>query len=173
MIKRKKAYSRPKKPWDAKRILEENSLVREYGLKKKIEIWRAAEMLRKWREIAKTIVGLSEDKKDQESRILLTKLQRYGIVTEKADIDDVLALSLRDVLEKRLQTIVYKKKLAITPNQARQFIVHNKIIVNGEKISSPSYLVKVSDEISYVVGFKPNLIKEEKQKEVAEVKENG
>lgn len=153
MLRRKKAFSRPKKPWQQSRMTEENGILKEYGLRKKVEIWRAIEVLRKWRETAKKIVGLAGDKKEAESKILLAKLQKYGIVDKESDVDDVLALSLRDVLEKRLQTVIYKKGMTITPKQARQLIVHNKVMVNSEKVNSPSYMVKVSDEISFVPGF--------------------
>ena len=88
---------------------------------------------------------------------MLTKLQKYGILDEKAGLDDVLSLTLRDILEKRLQTIVYRKSMSLTVSQARQFIVHNKILVNSKKVNSPSYLVKVADEIAYVSGFIPKL----------------
>ena len=94
---------------------------------------------------------------------MLTKLQKYGIVSTEADIDDVLALQLRDVLEKRLQTVVYKKNMTLTVKQARQFIVHNKIAVNKEKISSPSYMVKLADEITFIPGFMPKLVEEKKE----------
>lgn len=163
MLHRKKSFSRPKKPWQASRIKEENNLLKEYGLKTKTEIWRAAEILRRWRELAKNIVSLSAEKREGETKILLTKLQKYGIVSTDTDIDEVLALNLRDILEKRLQTIIYKKSMALTPKQARQFIVHNKVTVNGKKVSSPSHLVKTTDEISFIPGFAPKLVQEKAQ----------
>lgn len=162
MIRRKKAFSKPKKPWQMTRIVEENALVKEYGLKTKTEIWRANQILSNWRELAKKITGLSGEKKEQEAKILLTKLQKYGIVGAEADVDDVLALQLRNILEKRLQTVVYKKGMTLTVKQARQFIVHNKVTVNKEKISSPSYLVKTGDEVAFVTGFTPKLVQEKK-----------
>ena len=102
------------------------------------------------------------EKKEQEANILLTKLRKYGIVGPDADVDDVLALQLRNILEKRLQTVVYKKNMTLTVKQARQFIVHNKVTVNTEKVSSPSYLVKTADEIAFVPGFAPKLVQEKK-----------
>jgi len=163
MIRRKKAFSKPKKPWQATRIKEENELLKEYGLKTKTEIWRVNQMLSNWRELAKRITGLSGEKKEQEAKILLTKLQKYGIVSADADIDDILALSLRAILEKRLQTVVYKKGMSLTAKQARQFIVHNKVTVNKEKVNSPSYLVKSTDEVAFVGGFTPKLVQEKKE----------
>ena len=168
MLKRKKQFSRPKKPWQLSRIKEENQLAKEYGLRNKKELWRAAELLKNWRELAKQTVSLAAEKQEQESKILLAKLQKYGIVATEAGIDDVLALTIKNILEKRLQTLVYKKSMALTPKQARQFITHNKVTVNGEKVSSPAYLVKLSDKISFIPSFKPNLVSPAKAQELKE-----
>ena len=65
MLRRKKAFSKPKKPWQGARIKEENKLVAEYGLKTKTEIWRANQILTNWRELAKRITSLSGEKKEQ------------------------------------------------------------------------------------------------------------
>ncbi len=157
MRRPRKQFKSPGHPWQADRIKEENQLLTEYGLKKKTEIWRMESYLRNWRDQAKEIASLPEDKKEKAKKILLTKLQKYGIIDADADLDDVLSLTLRDILEKRLQTIVYRKGLALTANQARQFIVHNKIIVNSKKVNSPSYLVKIADEINFMPGFTPKL----------------
>ncbi|MEK6807842.1 MAG: 30S ribosomal protein S4 [Nanoarchaeota archaeon] len=166
MLKRKKQFSRPKKPWQLSRIKEENQLAKEYGLRNKKELWRTAELLKNWRELAKQTVSLAGEEQARESKILLTKLQKYGIVSAEADIDDVLALDLKRILEKRLQTLVYKNSMALTPKQARQFITHNKVTVNGEKVSSPAYLVKTSDKIAFIHGFKPNLVSPAKAQEL-------
>jgi len=175
----RKKYKAPRHPWEADRIKEENQLTTEYGLKKKTEIWRANSKLKNWKIQAKDIVGLTGIQRDQAEKILLTKLNKLGILSEKATLDDVLGLTLRDVLERRLQTILYKKGMAQTPKHARQLIVHKKITINDIKVSSPSYFVKAMDKLGFVQGFafKPQEIKkgqiprkEETSKEVAEVK---
>lgn len=51
-------------------------------------------------------------------------------------------------LERRLDNVVYRLKLATTRSQARQAVVHGHIYVNGKKVHSPSYLVSLNDEIS-------------------------
>jgi ribosomal protein S4 len=53
---------------------------------------------------------------------------------------------LRDVLERRLQTQVYKKNLANSVQQARQFITHEHICIGSRVVTSPSYLVPLSEE---------------------------
>lgn len=61
--------------------------------------------------------------------------------------------SLLSALERRLDNTMYRLKLATTRRQARQVIVHGHVLVNGKKVYSPSFLVDISDEIS----FAPNV----------------
>lgn len=55
---------------------------------------------------------------------------------------------LLSLLERRLDNVVYRLKLAISRAQARQIIVHGHVQVNRKKVLSPSYIVSVGDEIS-------------------------
>ena len=61
-------------------------------------------------------------------------------------MEDVLTLTLKDVMERRLQTLVFRKNLASSVSQARQFIVHEHISLGDKKITAPSYLVPVGEE---------------------------
>ena len=54
------------------------------------------------------------------------------------------------LLERRLDNVFYRLKLATTRTQARQVIVHGHVRVNGSKVSSPSFLVSVGDVITVV-----------------------
>ncbi|BDC34343.1 30S ribosomal protein S4 [Candidatus Dependentiae bacterium Noda2021] len=56
--------------------------------------------------------------------------------------------NLLSLLERRLDNTVYRLKLANTRAQARQIVVHGHVYVNGKKVHSPSFFVKVNDEIS-------------------------
>ncbi len=55
--------------------------------------------------------------------------------------------SLLSILERRLDNVVFRLKLATSRAQARQIIVHGHIYVNGRKVYTPSFLVSVGDEI--------------------------
>jgi len=55
--------------------------------------------------------------------------------------------NLIGILESRLDAIVYRMKLAITPFAARQFVNHGHVSVNGQRVTVPSYMVKVGDSI--------------------------
>lgn len=56
--------------------------------------------------------------------------------------------NLLSLLERRLDNTLYRLKMAVTREQARQTIVHGHILVNGRRVSSPSYLVSVNDVVS-------------------------
>ncbi len=56
--------------------------------------------------------------------------------------------TLLSLLERRLDNVVFRLKLASTRATARQIVVHGHVLVNGKKAYSPSLLVAVSDEIS-------------------------
>jgi small subunit ribosomal protein S4 len=49
-------------------------------------------------------------------------------------------------LERRLQTLVFRKGLAHNINQARQFIVHGHIALDKKRTRWPSMLVPLSEE---------------------------
>jgi small subunit ribosomal protein S4 len=62
-------------------------------------------------------------------------------------------LRLLQLLELRLDNVVYKMGLAKNIFQARQFVTHGHIRVNGQKASIPSQTIKVGDEVAYSPKF--------------------
>lgn len=75
-------------------------------------------------------------------------------------------LRLMQLLELRLDNVVYRLGLAKTRNQARQLVRHGHIYVNGAKLDIPSYTCQINDEISFSTKLLsksqfPNLVKEE------------
>ena len=116
-IKRKrKLFSRPKKLYDRARMDEENVLIKRYGLKNKREIWKAKTAVSKLRRRAKTLIG----KEEEEKKVFFDKLTKMGIVVR--DVSDVLALTEENLFERRLQTVLFKKKMANTVKAARQLM---------------------------------------------------
>jgi small subunit ribosomal protein S4 len=61
-------------------------------------------------------------------------------------LDDVLDLTINDILERRLQTVVFNKGLTKSIHQARQLITHGHISIGGKKVTAPSYLVLRDEE---------------------------
>jgi len=110
---------------------------------KKREIWKAETLIRKYRRLARLVVA-TKDKKME--RGLMEKLEKLGILEKSAGLDDVLGLTVEDILGRRLQTIVFKRGLANTPKEARQMIVHGHVKIGGRKASYPSYLVPKNEE---------------------------
>ena len=74
MIRRRKKYSRPKKPFDKQRIEAENELIEKYGLKSKREIWKADSSIAKIRNLAKELIT----KTDEEKNAFIERLQKKG-----------------------------------------------------------------------------------------------
>src|SRR5271163_2725492 len=55
--------------------------------------------------------------------------------------------NLIELLERRLDAVVYRMKFAITPFAARQFVSHGHLLVNGKRVNIASYLVQDNDTI--------------------------
>lgn len=142
----RKKFSTPSHPWQKERIESEKALIKEYGLKNKKEVWKAKTPLDHFTKRIKMIISTGGTEADEEARILLDKLVAQGLVKEGAKLGDVLSLTIKDILERRLQTLVFRKGMARTVTQARQFVTHGHITVNGTKISSPAYLATVAEE---------------------------
>ncbi len=151
---KKKTYSKPTHPWQKERIKEEKELLKEFGLKNKEEVWKVASLLRKYTKQAKNLIALDTAQSEIEEAQLLNKLSSSALVREGAELEDVLTITLKDILNRRLQTLVYKNKLAKSIRQARQLITHEHIIIGDKKITAPSYLVSKQEES--LISFAPS-----------------
>jgi small subunit ribosomal protein S4 len=142
-------YETPNHPYQGERIAEEAGFVGTYGLKNKEELWRAESELRQYRREARDLIGSAGGDvgaAEREGRQFLEKLRRIGVLGDESSLDDVLALDVTDILERRLQTQVYRKGYANTTEQARQFITHGHITIEGRRVRVPSYTVRVTEE---------------------------
>ena len=80
----------------------------------------------------------------------------YGILEKQfhkyylkaANMKGVTGDNMLQLLELRLDNVVYRLGLAKTRRMARQIVGHGHIRVNGEKVDIPSYSVKVGDVIT-------------------------
>jgi small subunit ribosomal protein S4 len=153
--KKRKRFSRPKKLFDKVRITAENVLVERYGLKNKKEIWKAKAEISNIRQRAKVLIGSDAE----EQRVFFDKLNHLGFGV--VEISDVLGLTEENFLDRRLQTIVAKKKLANTPKQARQLIVHKHVLVDGDIVNTPSFVV--TKELESKISLKVRKVKKVKE----------
>ncbi len=145
---KRKTYKGPTHPWQKERIEVEKELLKEFGLKNKQELWKFNSLLRKYTKTGKKLITLNTPRAEIERAQLLKKLSFMGLIKENAKLEDVLTITLKDILSRRLQTLVYKNKLAKSIRQARQFITHEHILIGDKKITSPSYLVSNQEETS-------------------------
>ena len=155
MWRNRKTWEGPTHPWQKDRLEEERQLLKQYGLKNKRELWKASTIAKKIRFYvrylnAKKAAGVDVSKEEEKFK---NKLVRLGLLNKNSDISEALNITVREILERRLQTIVFRKGLARTIKQARQLIVHRHIVVGDKVIASPGYLVKVDEEDK--IGYNP------------------
>ncbi len=162
--KQRKKYKTPIHPWQGFRIEGERVLKREYGLKNKTEIWKANSILMRINNQVKNIIREKAKGNIQalkEEKQLLDKLNRFGLADENIKIEDVLGLNIKNILDRRLQSVVCRLGLALNSRQARQFIVHGHIFVNNRRVSIPSYIVSREEEFKISFDPKSSLFSEE------------
>jgi small subunit ribosomal protein S4 len=150
--KQRKKYDTPRFPWRTDALQQELRLLGQYGLRNKHELWRNETTLSNFRGIARSLIGESAENRKKREDELLARLKKLGILEETAVLDDVLDLTIEDILERRLHTLVFRKGLAKTPQQARQLIIHGHIAIGNQRITIPSYIVARKEEkmIAYV-----------------------
>lgn len=152
--KTRKKYSTPSHPWKRERLEKEKPLKADYGLKNKKEIYIMDSFLKNIKSQIKLLSSQDSAQATKEREQILAKLRRMNLLDESGTMDTILGLDIKNVMERRLQSLVYKKGLANSIKQARQYIVHEHIIVGNKKITSPSYLVTRAEEAS--ITFSPS-----------------
>ena len=144
--KQRKKYDTPRFAWRKDILQEELKLLGQYGLRNKHELWRHKTLLSKVRGIARSLIGKSPEEREKMETELLTRLKKLGVLEEAAVLDNVLDLTIEDMLERRLQTIVLRKGLARTVHQSRQLVTHGHIVINNRRVTVPSYIVPKEEE---------------------------
>jgi small subunit ribosomal protein S4 len=144
--RQRRKFDTPRFPWRRDILQEELKLQGTYGLRNKHELWRHETQLSKFRGIARSLIGRTPEERIKMENELLTRLKKLGILDETAVLDAVLDLSVEDILERRLQTIVQRKGLSKTPFQARQLITHGHVVIGDRRVTVPGYIVTRKDE---------------------------
>ena len=144
--KARKQYSRPRSPWRADQLAQELYLLGTFGLRNKRELWKAQTQLSSVRKQARTLLAATEAVRLREEKKLLDSLRRRGLVHEGATLDDILSLTVEDMLTRRLQSMVFKKGMALSPLHSRQLIVHGHVMVGEKIITVPGYEVGGKEE---------------------------
>jgi small subunit ribosomal protein S4 len=148
--KQRKKYDTPRYRWRKDILQEELKLLGQYGLRNKHELWHLKTTLSKTRGIARSLISKTVEERTKMENEQLVKLKKLGILQDTAVLDNVLDLNIEDLLERRLQTIVFRKGLARTVYQSRQLITHGHITIDGRRVTIPGYLVPKADEPNVV-----------------------
>ncbi len=144
--KQKKKFSKPSHPWQKDRIEAEKEMLKQYGLRRKYEIWKMDSLLKNFLNRAKTIIAQRSPQSELEKKQMLDRLYSLGLLKHGSRVEDILNLTIKNLMERRLQTLVVRKQFAKSMLQARQFITHEYVAIGAIKITAPSYLVSVQEE---------------------------
>jgi small subunit ribosomal protein S4 len=158
--KQRKKYETPRFRWRKDILQEELELLGQYGLRNKHELWRHKTMLSKTRGIARSLIGKTPEERVKMENELLTHLKKLGMLEETAVLDNVLDLSIEDLLKRRLQTIVFQKGLTRTIFQSRQLITHGHVNIGNRRVTVPSYIVSKEEENQIVYSPQSALVNE-------------
>ncbi|MBI4014585.1 MAG: 30S ribosomal protein S4 [Candidatus Aenigmarchaeota archaeon] len=139
--KQKKKFASPTKPYDKERIDREKKLLSSYGLRRKKEIRRAESILRDFRQRARTLQASANATKERE---LIDKLATLGV--DVKSLDNILGVSVEQLMDRRLQSVIFKKGMANSMKHARQLILHGHVTISGRKLSWPSYIVRSTED---------------------------
>ncbi|UCD03115.1 MAG: 30S ribosomal protein S4 [Candidatus Aenigmatarchaeota archaeon] len=148
-----KRFKKPRMSWESDDIKERHTIMKNYGLRRRREVLIAQEILRNYRRRARELIAEQDEAK---VNILVDKLVKLGLLRKGQGLDDVLALNVNDILERRLQTIVWKKVYASTPLHSRQSITHGHVTIDSKRVKSPAYMVPVEEESKIVVSGASN-----------------
>lgn len=150
--RQKKKYVSPKRPFDSDRFESELQFIGTYGLRNKKELWRHKTELSRYRRQARNLLALTAEERATLETDLIGKLVRIGALTGEPTLDSVLDLTIEDVLERRLQTIVFRKGMASSAHHARQLVTHGHVALDQAKVTTPSRLISVAEEnrITYI-----------------------
>lgn len=147
--KQRRKYSRPKQMFRGRE--GEPELVQSYGLKNSKELWKAKSSVARIRALARKLLASPNKKEEGE---LLVRLKGQGLIPKEAKLEDVLKLTVENALDRRLQTVVYKKGLTTSIKQSRQDLIHGHIAVGGSRMAAPSHIVTLQEgeKIDFYAG---------------------
>jgi small subunit ribosomal protein S4 len=101
--------------------------------------------------------GLQLREKQRTKRYYGLQERQFRNLFEKAaQMKGVTGESMLQMLERRLDNVVYRMGFGTSRAQARQLVRHGHIAVNGRKVTIPSFMVKVNDTVEVREKSKKN-----------------
>jgi len=92
--------------------------------------------------------GIQLREKQKLRRVYGLSEKQFSLFFDRADRKKgVTGINLLVMLERRLDSVVYRLGFANSISQARHFVRHNHFLVNGKKVNIPSYLISIGDAI--------------------------
>lgn len=171
-----KTSNRPRQLFDRDRQDKEIKLAGEYGLKCKREIWRIQLILAKLRKRARELLTLEETNPVRifEGQALMNKLFKFGLLDREteAGLDFALSLTVERFLDRRLQTLVYKNKLAKSIHHSRVMIYGKQVIVNNKLVDVASFMVSADNESKIEINPKSSFLEGGKKGRISKKRKN-
>lgn len=128
-------------------------MIGQYGLKNKREVWRVQYLLARIRKAARDLLTLevNDPKRIFEGEALINRMRRIGVLgRNEQKLDYVLGLTVKQFLDRRLQTIVFNSKIAKSIHEARSLIFQRKVAINKglrrQIVNIPSFIVRKENE---------------------------
>ncbi|HVZ67156.1 MAG TPA: 30S ribosomal protein S4 [Patescibacteria group bacterium] len=119
------------------------------SLERRLNVIPGSHSKRRGRKLSEFGVQLREKQKLKRIYGLQERqFRKYAVVAQKAKENTIDILVQQ--LETRLDNVVYRLGLGKTRAQARQFVSHKRVLVNGKKINIPSYSVKAGDVVTLI-----------------------
>merc|ERR1711862_37901 len=92
-------------------------------------------------------LDLKDPKRIFEGAALMRRMSRYGLLTDdELELDSILQLTTQKLLERRLQTKVFKQGLAKSIHHARVLIRQRHIRVGSQLVNVPGFTVRTTSE---------------------------
>jgi small subunit ribosomal protein S4 len=123
--------------------------------KKQTKISEYGKRLREKQKL-KRIMGINEE-----------QLKKYFEIARKQK--GLVGENLLELLETRLDNVVYRVGWALSRKFARQLVSHKHILVNGRTVNIPSYQVKIGDKIQLKNGMKDNIYVQKAQERAVNI----
>lgn len=103
------------------------------------------------KKLSEYAIHLNEKQKIRLTYLVSEKqfVRYYNEASRRKGVTGTILLQL---LESRLDNIVFKTGFAISRKQARQIVNHGHVLVNGKRVDIPSYIVEPGDVIIFKSG---------------------